>query len=148
MPDPRKVLGFQDIDPEYVTFKYDNTITYSASAAGGSTSVGLALTMASNGTVALAAANDMVIGKLIAVESDGFCSVQTEGFMTLPAGNGSTVTVGTKIVGALGAASAKGYIQTVAAAATPTAAEVNNINKARGFIVDNSTTTAVVVNLC
>jgi hypothetical protein len=67
--------------------------------------------------------------------------VQTRGFMTLPGGNGATLTVGGAVVGALGAASAEGYIR-VAAPAT-----LADVAVQRGVIVNNDVTTAVAVEL-
>ena len=126
----------------YRTYKIDDsTITYSATAAGGSSQVGLAVTFSADDTVALTADGDAVIGKLILVESDDKCNVMTDGTMTLPGGDSATLTLGATIVGALGAASAKGYIRS---AASGTAAE---LVKARGRIENNNTTTAVVVTL-
>lgn len=127
---------------QYRTYKIDaSTITYSATAAGGSSQVGLAVTFSADDTVALTADGNAVIGKLILVESDGKCNVMTDGTMTLPGGDSATLTVGATIVGALGADSAKGYIRS---AASGTAAE---LVKARGRIENNDTTTAVVVTL-
>ena len=127
---------------QYRTYKIDaSTITYSATAAGGSAQVGLAVTFSADNTVALAADGDAVIGKLILVESDNKANVMTDGTMTLPGGSSATLTVGATIVGALGESSAKGYIRS---AASGTAAE---LVKARGRIENNDTTTAVVVTL-
>ena len=96
----------------YRTYKIDDsTITYDATKAGGSAQVGLAVALSADDTVALCADGDAVLGKLILVESDDKCNVMTEGTMTLPGGNGATLTLGATIVGALGAASAKGYIR-------------------------------------
>ncbi len=126
----------------YRTYKIDNsTITYDATKAGGSAQVGLAVTLSADDTVALTADGNGVLGKLILVESDGKCNVMTEGTMTLPGGDSATLTLMGKIVGALGAASAKGYIRS---AASGTAAE---LVLARGRIENNDTTTAVVVTL-
>ena len=126
----------------YRTYKIDaSTITYDASKAGGSAQVGLAVTFSAANTVALAADGDAVIGKLILVESDDKANVMTHGTMTLPGGASATLTLGAKIVGALGASSAKGYIRSAASA---TAAE---LVKARGFIDNAATATAVVVTL-
>ena len=126
----------------YRTYKIDNsTITYSATVAGGSSQVGLAVTFSAADTVALAADGEAIVGKLILVESDNKCNVMTEGTMTLPGGNGATLTLGATIVGALNASSAKGYIRS---AASGTAAE---LVKARGRIENAGTTTAVVVTL-
>jgi hypothetical protein len=143
MADPRNTVSFTDIDYDAVTFISDgSTIVYDSTKAGGSASVGLAVTLSGNGTVALAADGDKIIGKLISVESDDRAAVQTDGFVTLPAGSGATVTRGTSIVGALGASSAKGYIRTTASA---TAAE---LVKQTGTIIDVADTAAVVVYLC
>ena len=126
----------------YRTYKIDNsTITYSATAAGGSAQVGLAVTFSAADTVALTADADAVVGKLILVESDDKATVMTEGTMTLPGGDSATLTLGATIVGDLGAAAAKGYIRS---AASGTAAE---LVKARGRIENAGTTTAVVVTL-
>lgn len=126
----------------YRTYKIDDsTITYDATKAGGSAQVGLAVTFSAADTVALAADGDAIVGKLILVESDNKCNVMTEGTMALPGGASATLTLGTKIVGALGASSAKGYIRS---AASGTAAE---LIKARGRIENAGTATAVVVTL-
>jgi len=139
MADPRLVVAFEGIGEEYVTFEIDDsTITYDGDYANGSAQVGLACTLSAGGTVALAADAETVIGKLIRVEADNFAVVQTGGFMTLPAGTGATLTLGSGIVGDLLVA-AKGYIRT---AANDTLAEVA---LAHGAIVDADTTTAVVV---
>lgn len=126
----------------YRTYKIDNsTITYDATKAGGSAQVGLAVTFSAADTVALAADGEAVMGKLILVESDDKCNVMTDGTMTLPGGNGATLTLGATIVGALNASSAKGYIRS---AASGTAAE---LVKGRGRIENAGTATAVVVTL-
>jgi hypothetical protein len=144
MADPRNAVSFNGIGQLPVTFIADGvTIVYDATKTGGAdaTMIGKAVTMSADGTVALAVDGDTVIGKLEKVEPDGKCHVVIAGFVTLPAGASATLTRGKKIVGALGAASAKGYVREVA---TATAAE---LGKARGFTVDNSDTTAVVVYL-
>lgn len=142
MPNPRKAVEFEGIGLLTATYKIDNvTITYSATAAGGSASVGLAVTLSADDTVALTQDGDAVEGKLLSVEADGMCVVAVGGYVPLPGGASATLTRGTAIVGALGAASARGYIRS---AASGTAAE---LIKCRGRIVRNGTTTAVVVHL-
>jgi hypothetical protein len=137
MADPRNTVAFDGIGYEAQTFLIDDsTITYSATEANGSASVGLAVTLSTHSTVALAADGEFILGKLIKVESDDKAVVQTGGFMTLPGGTSATLTPGMKIVGDLLVA-AKGYIRVVATEDTVS----------RGFIVDSSTTTAVVVKL-
>ena len=129
MADPRNAISFEGLDNEVATFLIDNsTIVYDATKLNGSAQVGLAVTLSADGTVALCADGDAVIGKLQSVESDNKAAV-------------SSTTRGLKISGALGAASAKGYIREVASA---TAAE---INKGTGQIIDASVSTAVWVRL-
>lgn len=138
----RDQVDYTDIDIEAITYKIDNsTITYDATHANGSAQVGLAVTLSANDTVALTQDGNAVEGKLLKVEADNFGLVQVGGFTTMPAGSGATVTRGKAIVGALGAASARGYIREVA---TATAAE---LGVQRGRIVNNADTTAVVVDL-
>lgn len=144
MADARNKVEYDDIGVVRATFKIDGvTIVYDATKANGAatTMLNKAVTLSADDTVALAADGDAVVGKLLSVESDDKCVVQVEGFPTFPAGASASVTRGLKIVGALGAGSAKGYIREVASA---TAAE---INKGRGRIIRNGTTTAVVVQL-
>lgn len=136
MADPRKTVAFEGIAANYVTYKYDNTIVYSAEEVGGSVSVGLAVTLNADNTVSLVGDGERIAGKLTLVESDGYCNVQIDGYTTLPGGAGATLTTGTPIVGDLGAAAAEGYIQSGTTAGI-----------ARGQIVDDSDATAVVVNL-
>lgn len=142
MSDPRATL-LHVLDPEasYETFTADNSsITYSITETGGSTKVGLAVTLVS-GLVETAAADEFILGKLIRVEKDLTCLVQVGGKMTLGGGNGATLTQGARIVGALNASSAEGYVK---AAASGTAAH-HVIS--RGFIIDATDTAAVVVRL-
>ncbi len=142
MANPRATLDFEGIGAEYETYRIDNsTITYDADEMGGSAQVGKAVTMSAAATVQLVGDGEAVIGRLVSVEKDGFCAVQTGGYVKLPGGNGATLTLGKKIVGALNASSEEGYVRVCA---TGTAAE---LGVARGFIVDASTTTAVVIKL-
>lgn len=142
MSNPRATQEFEGIGARQVTYAIDNsTITYSATTANGSAQVGLAVTLSTDQTVALTEDGEEVEGKLISVSADLMATVQVEGFMTLPGGASASLTVGKKIVGALGAASAKGYIREVN---TATAAE---LGLQRGRIINNNTTTAVVVCL-
>ena len=142
MADPRATPQFDDIGALPVTFIADNsTITYSATATGGSSAVGKAVKLSAARTVALTTDGSAVIGKLLKVESDLRCSVQVDGFMELPGGNGASLTLGKKIVGAVDGSSNPGFIREQA---TGTAAEAG---VARGFIVDAAVTTAVIVKL-
>ena len=139
MTNPRVVTFTDGMFSDDATFSIDNsTITYSATATGGSAQVGLAVHLSAAKTVQLAADGEEVTGKLIKVSADNVATVQVKGVMTLPAGTGASLTLGKKIVGAVLVA-AEGYIREVA---TGTAAE---LGVCRGFIVDAGTTTAVVV---
>lgn len=141
MADPRAtLLHVQDPEGSYETFTADGvSITYSATVEGGSSQVGLAVTLVA-GVLETAADGEAVIGKLLKVEKDLTCLVQVGGKMTLPGGTSATLTQGARIVGDLLVA-AEGYIQ---AAASGTAA---HHVVSRGFIIDATTTTAVVVRL-
>lgn len=137
MSDPRNEVSFIGIGYKAFTYPHDNTIVYDDQEEGGSAQVGLAVTLETNGTVSLVGDGEEVEGKLVKVESDGKCVVQNGGVVTLPGGAGATLTVGLKIVGDLGAASAEGYIQAVATQHTVS----------RGRIIDGSDATAVIVEL-
>lgn len=144
MADPRNAVDFQGIGILTATYVIDNsTIVYDGTKANGAatTMIGKAVTLSADGTVALSADGDAIEGKLILVEADNKCTVQVAGYCDFPGGASATLTRGTAIVGALGAASAKGYIRSAASA---TAAE---LIKCRGRIVTAGTTTAVMVHL-
>jgi hypothetical protein len=139
----RDRVGWNGVHQENAAFMYDNdTIEYDATEDGGSDAVGLAVTLADvDGEIKLVGDGEFVLGKLLKVEADGFCSVQVGGFMTLPGGDGADLTLGKAIVGDLGDAAAKGYIREV------TTATAEELGVQRGFIVDAQTTTAVWVRL-
>ncbi len=141
MSNQRLAVNNEGVGAEYATYEIDAvSITYSATVAGGSSQVGLAVTLTDDNTIATAADGEEIEGKLIKVEADGWATVQVGGYMTLPAGTSASLTNGKKIVGDL-LVSAEGYIREVN---TATAAE---LGLCRGRIIDNSTTTAVVVCL-
>ena len=142
MADPRSAttnrLGTEP--KRSLTFKIDGTdITYDATVAGGSAVIGRAVMVSGNGIVRLAGAGTSVKGKLILVEPDGYCHVQTEGVVDLPKGD-AAITVGSKIVGDVRTA-ARGYIRSVAAA---TLAEVA---VAAHAVLDVSNSDAIEVEL-
>lgn len=142
MADPRLSITNDGNDAHYETFKIDNsTVTYSATETGGSSKVGLAVNLSTDDTVQTVGDGEAVLGKLISVSADNYAKVQIRGFMSLPAGNSASLTLNKKIVGALNASSAEGYIREVN---TATAAE---LGLCRGMIINNDTTTAVVVHL-
>lgn len=138
MADPREAVKFEGIGYQALTYNHDDTIVYSKDEVGGSAQVGLAVTLESDHTVSLVGDGEEVEGKLVKVEPGGIAVVQTGGIMTLPGGTGATLTVGSKVVGDL-LVSAEGYVQS-AAAGTAAHHVVS-----RGRIIDNDTTTAVVI---
>lgn len=142
MADPRKTVLNTDVEGPNRTRKIDaSTITYDSTKTGGADAVGKAVKLSADDTVALATDGSHVLGKLLLVEADGFCTVQENGNMDLPAGVGASLTLGKKIVGAVNGSGDGGYIREVA---TGTAAE---LGLARGRIVNNDDTAKVVVEL-
>lgn len=156
MSDPRAGVRYDGIGAEYVTMQIDGAdITYDATQAGGSAVVGRAVALVGStfdDKVDLAGDGEAIFGKLISVSADGFCSVQVRGFCTLPGGDSATLTLHSKIVGALNASSAKGFVKTLAETVSdpPTQAQVQAAflaAKTKGLIINNNVTTAVVVDL-
>jgi hypothetical protein len=144
MPNPRNIINFDEVDVKYRTFKIDNsTITYDATKAYGSAQAGvkLAVTLSPDGTVALAADGDAVIGRLEKVEADLKASVAVGGCLAFKGGNAAPLTRGKKIVGALDPGTNKGFVRDVN---TAVAAE---LGKARGAIYDLADTNNVIVEL-
>lgn len=144
MSDPRASIAFDGQFHEELTFQIDaSTITYLETADNGSASVGLGVTSTSagDGTVKLLEDGEGVLGKLLKVSSDGYCTVQVGGVMRLPQGNGASITEMKRIVGALGAASAKGYIREVN---TAVAAE---LGVARGLLLEDAADSAGLVGV-
>lgn len=143
MANPRAGIGlWEEEGAIFQTFTYDNVqITYDATQEGGSSVVGRAVTItAAAGVISLAADGEFVLGRLVKVESDGKCTVQTGGVMELPGGTGASLTLGKAIVGDLLVA-AEGYIREV------NTAVVAEIGVQNGKIWEATTTTAVVVKL-
>lgn len=143
MSNPRLLAGLSDgMDAHYSTYSIDNsTIVYDSTKARGAATTMLdkAVSLSAAKTVQLASDGEAVIGKLIKVEADNFATIQDRGYMEFPGGSAAALTRGKAIIGALGAASAKGYIRE---AASGTAAELVLM---RGEIIDAGTTTAVLV---
>lgn len=143
MADPRMSYDYTDLDkPLRASYDIDGvSITYSATEERGTAVRDRAVRLmpGTAKTVELVGDGEAVLGQLISVESDGTAVVQLGPMVTLPGGDGATLTPGTKIVGDLGAGAAEGYVRSVAAA---TLAEVA---VARGSIQDATTTTAVQV---
>lgn len=139
---PRSGVAFEETaGPHDITFIADGTtIVYDGTKANGAatTMIGQAVSLSADNTVQLASDAEAIVGKLLLVESDGKCSVRTKGFVTLPGGAAAALTLGAHVVGALGAASAKGFVRASVSAESP---------KARGQIWNAGTTTAVGILL-
>lgn len=147
MSDPRLNVSYTEAGALFLTFKIDNsTITYSATANGGSSQVGLAVKLSAADTIALAGAGAGVLGKLIKVEADNMATVQVAGGMTLAAGannsGNNALTLGEGIVGDVNGSGAAGYIK----GQTRNAWNAD-VLVARGVCLDVGTTTAIEVLL-
>ena len=117
--------------PFVVTSSFDadgDTIAYDKNTENRSTAVGKAFKINADGKAELVADGDEVIGKVLAVDDDDVMTgAYICGGLRLPVGDSQTVARGDRIVGALGAESAKGYVKSVPAppAAVATNAKVN-----------------------
>jgi hypothetical protein len=138
----RQAVGFDDIRFDAITLWADNsTIVFNVTQPDGSAQVGFAVTYgAGTDVVKLCVDGDPVLGRLLKVEADGACSIQHKGMCHLAAGNAATITPGIKLVGALGPASAAGYVRNANSA---TAAELVKMGP---IAVDNSDMTNVIVD--
>jgi hypothetical protein len=85
MSDPRKKVSHEGIGTMPLTYQHDGTIVHSFTEMGGSVQVGKAVGLVAAQTVGLGANGGRIEGKLEKVEPDGFCGVNTEGGLTLPA---------------------------------------------------------------
>ena len=142
MPAGRNQVDYSDIRYDAITMKIDGvTITFDGTQPQGAPAaqIGKAVSLSADDTVQLTADAQNVFGKLLKVEPDGFATIQRWGFVTLP--SSGTITRGTKAVGALGPASARGYIRS---ANTAVAAE---LGVQRGDVVNVADTANVVVDL-
>jgi hypothetical protein len=139
MVNARNDVDFTGLHPKRATYKSDGVdIVYSETQANGSAVVGRAAMISAHKTVRLCGNGDPVRGELERVERDGNVVVNTS-YVVLPGGEGAALTPGKKIVGALGAGGARGYIREAASAADALVA--------RGCIIDSSDPAAVVVDL-
>jgi hypothetical protein len=145
MANPRLITGPRDgIGYRAETFKADgSTIVFDATAANGSAVAGRAVShvVGTQDAVELSAAGQAILGRLDHVEGDGSVVVQTEGECKLPQGDAVDVVRGDRIVGALGPASARGYIGPAAGTSGTTALA------GRHRVEDDAVSTAISVYL-
>jgi hypothetical protein len=145
MANPRRITGPLDgIGFRAATFVIDGSTipAYDPAVALGSAVAGRAvgLVAGTQNAVELVAAGQDILGRLDHVESDGACVVQIEGECKLPQGNAVDVVRGDKIIGALGPASARGYIG-------PMSADVAGASAGRHVVLDDAVATAISVML-
>ena len=154
------------------TFQGDGTtIKYDITKPNRSDAVGKAFKINDDGKGELVDDGDEIDGKVIAVDDDHkFTAAYMFGGLRLPLGTGATVARGDKIVGALGASSAKGHIKALPALSIPSdlAAETGSVDldkhnairtavnslkaqveelgglKGKGSVLDSDTTHALV----
>jgi len=154
------------------TFQGDgSTIKYDATKPNRSDAVGKAFKINADGKGELVADGDEIDGKVISVDDDHkFTGAYMFGGLNLPLGQNATVARGDKVVGALGASSAKGHVKALpalslpadleAVSATATQAEHNAVRtavnslkaqveelaglKGKGSVINSDTTHALV----
>ncbi len=78
------VANKYELQAEYVTMIAGSSIVYDATKQFGCANVGKAVMQSGDGTVDLVTADKEVFGKLISVDPDGFCTIQDEGYCSLP----------------------------------------------------------------
>ena len=119
-----------------------DTITYDKNVENRSTAVGKAFKINAAGKAELVADGDEIVGKVLAVDDDNVMTgAYICGGLRLPIGDSQTVERGTRIVGALGADDAKGYIKTepvVPAAAAELATDATE-DHTDSTLTDNAT---------
>ena len=134
------------------TFQGDgDTIKYDITKPNRSDAVGKAFKLNENGIGELVEDNDEIDGKVIAVnDKHQFTGAYMFGGLRLPLGNNETVKRGDKLVGALGASSAKGHVKAAPAIPASPADEaalssaVTATLKGSGKVVESDTTHALV----
>ena len=134
------------------TFQGDgDTIKYDITKPNRSDAVGKAFKLNAKGIGELVGDDEEIDGKVIAVDDDDkFTAAYMFGGLRLPLGASATVTRGDKVVGALGAGSAKGHIKgapAINAGETTTAtlaAAVVAAQKGTGKVLESDTTHALV----
>jgi hypothetical protein len=141
MANPRNTVKFDGINYNAQTFFTDSSISFDRDEPNGSAQVGLAVKMTGAKTVGLTTDGSGVVGVIQSVESDDKASIHVGQYVEFPGGDGATLTLGSKIVGDLGPASAPGYIRVVA---TGTPAE---LGVAKGEIVDAADPTKTMVKM-
>ena len=133
------------------TFQGDGvTIKYDATKPNRSDAVGKAFKLVGN-KAELVEDGDEIDGKVIEVEDDHkFTGAYMFGGLRLPLGTSATVTRGDKVVGALGASSARGYVKGAPSIpASPSdeatlSAAVTATLKGSGKVLESDTTHALV----
>jgi hypothetical protein len=114
MANPRYDVGFDSINQDRESYLSDGvTITYDATTSGLNLA-GRAVNLSADKTVQLAGDGESILGFIDHVEKDGIVVVVTGGYVTnAKGGNGAALTRDSKIVGAVDAGAAKGFVKNV-----------------------------------
>lgn len=131
------------------TFQGDGTtIKYDITKPNRSDAVGKAFKINADGKGELVEEGDEIDGKVIAVDDDHkFTAAYMFGGLRLPLGDGQTVSRGDKIVGALGANSAKGHVKSAAEATALDAIVVADFDTAGEELVVHNDARAQITNI-
>ncbi len=97
MASVRKNPFYNEVGGKWLTFLYDSSIVYDPSdiaTDNHSAQVGMAVAIVSDSTVGLATSGKLFRGTVVAVESDGACTVQVGGVCKVPYLNSAPPIVG------------------------------------------------------
>lgn len=130
---------FYNLQAEYVTMKYDSSIVYDVTKQHGATQVGMAVMMTGQGTVGLVTTGSEVYGQLVKVDNDGYCTIQDEGYCSLPFSGAPAYTQ--DLNGLVGGATAG---QVKPATVVPAA---GSVRRALAIKVDPDDNTRIIVKL-
>ncbi|MCY3744478.1 MAG: hypothetical protein OXH00_25970 [Candidatus Poribacteria bacterium] len=131
------------------TFQGDGkTIKYDITKPNRSEAVGKAFKINADGKGELVGDGDEIDGKVISVDDDHkFTGAYMFGGLNLPLGENATVARGDKIVGALGASSAKGYVKSATEPAALADIEAADFDTAAEELVVHNAARAQITNL-
>lgn len=91
-------LDWEGIDAVYATFQADGSVSSVALASGAAAVEGKAVTITGNGIAGFGTAGKPVLGQIDKYESDGYMTVQTGGYASMPGVSGSLPTAGDFLV--------------------------------------------------
>lgn len=105
---------------------------------------GKAVTLTADSEVGIGTTGDVLVGKLIKVEGDGFGTIECKGFLQVPYKTGVVPTVGAEVV-----VDGEGHVKDVAALAINEggAANLSYTHKGRGTVIALDTTNLIATVL-